>query len=184
VRFAGQTLKYDPRSLRELRQRVGIVFQNPDDQLFSASVVEDISFGPLNLGLSVQEVRQRVERVAALCEVAPFLDRPTHALSSGEKARVALAGILAMEPEVVAVDELIANLDPWVGQRVFAIFDQLHARGATILLSTHSLNVVRKWATWVVVMEQGRAAFSGPPEALLADRGLMNRTGLAQVWPA
>ena len=182
VRFAGQALSYDARGLRGVRQRVGIVFQNPDDQLFSASVEEDISFGPLNLGLSISEVRQRVDVAAHLCEVDSFLDRPTHALSSGEKARVALAGVLAMEPEVVAVDELVANLDPWVSQRIFAIFDQLHAQGKTILLSTHNLNVARDWATWVVVMEQGRATFSGTPRALLADRDVLKQTGLAQVW--
>jgi cobalt/nickel transport system ATP-binding protein len=182
VRFAGRPLSYDARALRAVRQRVGIVFQNPDDQLFSANVEEDISFGPLNLGLPVLEVRHRVEMAARMCEVDSFLDRPTHALSSGEKARVALAGVLAMEPEVVAVDELVANLDPWVSQRILAIFDQLHAQGTTILLSTHNLNVVRDWATWVVVMEQGRAAFAGTPQALLADRAVLEQTGLAQVW--
>ncbi|HEX9114658.1 MAG TPA: ABC transporter ATP-binding protein [Anaerolineae bacterium] len=182
VRFAGRALNYDARGLRELRQRVGIVFPNPDDQLFSASVAEDISFGPLNLGLPAAEVRRRVASAAQMCEVEAFLDRPVHALSSGEKARVAMAGVLAMEPEVVAVDELVANLDPWVAERIFAIFDQLHAQGKTVLLSTHNLQVAREWATWVIVMERGRAAFAGTLAALLADREVLDRTGLAQVW--
>jgi cobalt/nickel transport system ATP-binding protein len=182
VRFAGQPIKYDAGSLRALRQRVGIVFQNPDDQLFSASVAEDISFGPLNLGLPVPEVRRRAEAAAKMCEVEGLMERPTHALSSGEKARVALAGVLAMDPEVIAIDELIANLDPWVTLHIFGIFNQLHASGKTLLLSTHNLAVVRDWATYVVVMENGHAAFAGSPAALLADSCLLEGTGLAQVW--
>lgn len=183
VRFRGRTLAYDRSSLRALRQRVGIVFQNPDDQLFSASVAQDISFGPLNLELETGEVRRRVSAAAALCEIADLLDRPTHALSGGEKARVALAGVLAMDPEVLIIDELLANLDPWGRIRTLGILDRLHSQGKTLLLASHDLSLVGRWATFVIVMEMGRVSFTGSLERLLTDEQALVRTGLMEVWP-
>jgi cobalt/nickel transport system ATP-binding protein len=106
-------------------------------------VAQDISFGPLNLGMSEQEARQRVEQAADLCEVSDLLDRPTHALSGGEKARVALAGVLAMEPSVLLADEMLANLDPWMRLQVIDIFERLVGQGKTILLATHDLHMAR-----------------------------------------
>lgn len=182
VHFAGQPLAYDRGALLSLRQRVGIVFQNPDDQLFSASVAQDISFGPLNLGWNEADVRQHIQAAADLCEVTDLLDRPTHALSGGEKARVALAGVLAMEPEVLIIDEIMGNLDPWVRQRVMAILEQLHAQGKTLLLATHDLALVQGWASLLVVLADGQVAFVGPTERLLQDRALMEQTGLAAIW--
>jgi cobalt/nickel transport system ATP-binding protein len=182
VSFAGQVLAYDRASLRALRRQVGIVFQNPDDQIFSASVEQDIGFGPLNLGLDEAETRRRIQSAAELCEVTELLDRPVHALSGGEKARVALAGVLAMDPDVLVIDELTAELDPWVRRRIFAIFERLHQQGKTILLATHDLAVVRQWASFLVVMEAGHAAFAGKPEHLLANEPLMRETGLSEVW--
>lgn len=182
VRFAGQHLNYERQALRSLRQHVGIVFQNPDDQLFSASVAQDISFGPLNLGLSAEEVRRRVEMAAEFCEVTELLDRPTHALSGGEKARVALAGVLAMEPDVLVADEVMASLDPWVRLRIFDILDRLHAQGKTLLLATHDLDTVCHWATFVVVIQAGKVVFSGVPKTLLGDKVLLEVTGLDIIW--
>jgi cobalt/nickel transport system ATP-binding protein len=182
VRFEGQPLAYDRRSLQKLRQQVGIIFQSADDQLFSASVAQDLSFGPLNLGLDEAEVRRRVQEAADLCEISELLERPTHALSGGEKARVALAGVLAMQPELLVADELMASLDPWMRLNIFEIFERLHQLGKTILLATHDLNVIRHWASFVVVLEKGRVAFQGSPSQLLADEALLTETGLAQVW--
>lgn len=182
VCFKGSRLNYDRKSLKRLRQQVTLVFQSPDDQLFSASVAQDISFGPLNLGLTEHEVRRRISKVAELCEISNLLERPTHALSGGEKARVALAGVLAMEPDVLISDELMANLDPWGRLRIFSIFDRLHDQGKTIVLATHDLNVVRSWATFVLLLESGRVAFAGSPKDLLADHLLLEQTGLALVW--
>jgi cobalt/nickel transport system ATP-binding protein len=182
VRFMGEMVSYDRRSLRSLRQRVGIVFQNADDQLFSASVAQDISFGPLNLGLTESETRERVALAAELCDVADLLDRPTHALSGGQKSRVALAGVLAMDPDVLLADEMTANLDPWMRRKVFEIFEHLSARGKTIVLATHHVEVAREWADFVAVMDKGRVITSGEPERLFADPTLMARTKLDQVW--
>lgn len=182
VRFAGDLVDYGRASLQTLRRHVGICFQNPDDQLFSASVAQDISFGPLNLGLKDGDARRRVEQAAEFCDVSGLLDRPTHALSGGEKARVALAGVLAMEPEVLIVDELMATLDPWVRLHILAIFERLHKQGKTIMLATHDLAVVERWATFIIVMAEGRSLFAGTPDMLLADVALLQETGLEQVW--
>ncbi len=182
VFFKGQPLAYDRASLKRLRQHVGLVFQHPDDQLFSASVAQDISFGPLNLGLAEAETRRRVEEAAALCEITDLLDRPTHALSGGEKARVALAGVLAMDPEVLVADELMSSLDPWVRLTIFDILQRIYDQGKTILMATHDLSVVRYWASYVVVMDKGRAVFTGTPRQLLTDKAVMDETGLSRVW--
>lgn len=182
VRFLGEVIKYDRHSLSQLRQRIGIVFQNADDQLFSASVLQDISFGPLNLGLSEAEARKRVDMAAELCDVIDLLERPTHALSGGQKTRVALAGVLAMDPDVLLADELTASLDPWMRRKVFEIFERLTARGKTIVLATHHIQVARQWADLVVVMEDGQIIAFDDPERLFADRDLMNRTGLDMEW--
>jgi cobalt/nickel transport system ATP-binding protein len=182
VRFKGEDLRYDRPSLKTLRQRVGIVFQNADDQLFSASVAQDISFGPLNLGLSEAEARERVRMAADLCDIADLLDRPTHALSGGQKTRAALAGVLAMDPDVLLADEMTANLDPWMRCKVFEIFGRLMARGKTILLATHDIETARRWADLVAVMDEGQVLALDEPERVFADEALMAHTGLNQVW--
>ena len=180
VKFKGKPLKYNLQTIKELRQQVGVVFQNPDDQLFSASVAQDISFGPLNLGLSEEETRHRVHEAAKLCKIEHLLKRPTHALSGGEKARAALAGILAMDPEVMVCDELMASLDPWVRLGIFEILDKLHGQGKTIILATHDLSIIQTWATFVVYLENGCLKFSGTPQELLYNEALLKESGLAQ----
>lgn len=182
VFFKNEPLAYDRQSLKKLRQQVGLIFQNPDDQLFSASVAQDISFGPLNLGLSDADARARVQTAAELCDITHLLERPTHALSGGEKARVALAGVLAMEPEVLVADEPLASLDPWVRLTMFDILQKIYDQGKTILMATHNLSVVRYWASYVIVIDAGRAVFAGAPRELLANKPLLDQTGLARVW--
>jgi cobalt/nickel transport system ATP-binding protein len=182
VRFAGRVVSYQRAALLELRRQVGIIFQNPDDQLFSASVAQDISFGPLNLGLSQGETRRRVQQVAALCEITSLLERPTHALSGGEKARVALAGVLAMEPALLIADEVTANLDPWMRRQLFTIFQRLIAQGKTIVLATHDVEFARYWSDLVVVMGDGRVIAADTPDHIFANQDLMAQTGLDQPW--
>ena len=182
IRFGGKPLSYARADLRQLRRRVGIVFQNPDDQLFSASVGQDISFGPLNLGFSSAETEERVRQAAELCGVTHLLDRPTHALSGGEKARVAMAGVLAMEPSVLLADELLSAIDPWARLDIFDILQTLYDRGTTILLATHDLSVVRYWATYVIVLQKGKIAFSGTPTQLLQNSSVLEATELSKIW--
>lgn len=180
IHVAGQPVRYDAPTLRRVRQQVGLVFQNPDDQLFSASVAQDIAFGPLNLGLGAGEARRRVEEAASLCQVTDLLDRPTHALSVGQKARVALAGVLAMQPAVLVADESLAMLDPWMQEQMIDIFNQLARRGQTVLLATHDLRLARRWPDLVVVMEQGQVLACDAPERVFADLTLRARIGLTE----
>lgn len=182
VTFAGTPIAYDRRGLRRLRQGVGIVFQNPDEQLFSGSVAQDIAFGPLNLGLPEAEARQQVECAAEVCGITALLERPTHALSGGEKTRVALAGVLAMQPEVLMVDEMTASLDPWARSQIFGIFDALAEQGKTVVLATHNLAVARCWAELVVIMDEGRVAVTGTPAAIFEDEALLAGLGLKEGW--
>ena len=172
VRIAGAPLSYDRRGLLAAREQVGLVFQSPDDQLFSASVMQDISFGPLNLGLPHPEVHRRVAAAADLCGVSDLLDRPTHALSGGQKSRVALAGVLAMEPRVLLADEVTAGLDPWMREQALAIFDRLAQRGTAVLFSTHDLEAARRWADVVAVMDAGVVLAVVPPAQAFADSAL------------
>ena len=182
VRFQGRPLKYARSDLRELRKHVGIVFQSADEQLFSASVQQDISFGPLNLGLSESAARQRVQEAAEQCEISHLLDRPTHALSGGEKARAALAGVLAMDPEVLLVDEPTASLDPLMRRKLFAIFEKLTARGKTIVLATHELELAHYWADYIVIMHRGRVLGEGASETILSDQNMLSLISLDRPW--
>lgn len=163
VRVLGRPLQYSRKGLVSARQQVGLIFQNPDDQLFSASVEQDISFGAVNLGLTDEEVRDRVASVAAMCEITDLLDRPTHALSGGQKMRVAIAGVLTMNPQVILADEVTAGLDPWMRIHVLESFDRLVKQGVVVLFATHDLNIARFWADEVAVMENGQVTTVGLP---------------------
>lgn len=178
----GERVTYDRDSLQRLRQRVGLVLQNPDEQLFSASVRQDISFGPLNLGLTEAEARRRVSEAAELCQIGHLLERPVHALSGGEKVRAALAGVLAMEPDLLLVDETTSSLDPWVRGEIFDLFDMLVGRRKTVVLASHNLAVARHWPERVLLMEQGSVVVDADPVAVFEDEGMMARLGLKEGW--
>jgi len=173
----GEALSYDRAGLTQVRQQVGVIFQNPDDQLFSASVRQDIGFGPLNLGLSPALAEQRIQEAAEQCAVTDLLAQPTHALSGGQKARVALAGVLAMQPRLLLVDEALAGLDPWMQAQMLAIFDGLAAQGVAIVLSTHDLALARRWPDQIALMEAGQVVIVTPPADLLNEPGWRARCG-------
>ncbi len=178
VRVAGQPLTYNRMGLDAVHQQIGFVFQNPDDQLFSASVRQDISFGPLNLGLDRQAVQQRVQQAAEQCRVADLLDRPTHALSGGQKARVALTGVLAMQPQVLLADEVIAGLDPWLRAQMLTIFSELAIQGVAIVLSTHDLELARHWPDQIALLEEGWVVVVAPPTEIFSQPAWRKRCGV------
>ena len=162
IRYAGQPIDYSREGLRRLRSAVGLVFQNPDQQLFSASVREDVSFGPLNLGLDMDIVRQRVEHALRAVGMVELADRPVHNLSFGQKKRVCIAGVLSMEPQLLILDEPMAGLDQAMRAELLAVFDHLHSQGFTLLQATHDIDFAYRWADHVHVMVDGRctAAFA------------------------
>ncbi|MBK6400813.1 MAG: ABC transporter ATP-binding protein [Rhodocyclaceae bacterium] len=156
----GAPLDYSRNGLAALRRRVGLVFQNPDRQLFSASVCEDVSFGPLNLGLDEAEVRERVAQSLAAVGMTAMAERPVHHLSFGQKKRVCIAGVLAMRPEVLLLDEPMAGLDGAAQTELLAVLDDLSGRGITIVLSTHDVDFAYRWADDIHVLAAGRCIAS------------------------
>ena len=179
VLFQGEPLDYSPKGLKALRSRVGIVFQNPDTQLFSTSVSEDISFGPCNMGLEDQEIRRRVEAAMELVGVADLNRKPVHHLSFGQKKRVALAGVLAMEPSVLLLDEPTAGLDPQGAAAIMRfIRDMQRSSGMTVVVATHDIEMVPIFCDLVCIMEQGRMTFEGEAASMVEHRDLIRHAGL------
>ena len=177
LRIDGQAFDYSRAGLTALRRRVGLVFQNPDRQLFSAVVEEDVSFGPLNLGLHADEVRVRVSSALEAVGLRDHARRPVHQLSFGQKKRVCIAGVLAMQPDVLLLDEPMAGLDAAMQVELAALLDRLAARGVTILLSTHDIDFAFRWADDIHVMAAGRCIASGPAPDLCAQADVLLATG-------
>ncbi len=165
----------DPAHRRKLPAAVGVVFQNPDDQLFSATVLEDVAFGPLNLGACPAEARDRAGEALRRVGLAGAGDRPPHKLSGGEKRRAALAGVLAMRPEVLLLDEPSMFLDPRGRRELIRLLTDLPG---TMVVATHDLDLVLDLCPRVIVLDGGRVVADGPAAELLADPGLMEKHGL------
>jgi cobalt/nickel transport system ATP-binding protein len=160
VRYAGAAIDYGRGGLRQLRSQVGMVFQNPDHQLFSASVQEDVSFGPINLGLDEATVRRRVSEALLAVGMAECADKAVHNLSFGQKKRVCIAGVLAMQPELLVLDEPMAGLDHRMRTEFLTVLDGLHAQGITLLLATHDIDFAYRWADRIHLMAAGQCAAS------------------------
>ncbi len=178
VRYAGVEVDYRRAGLRQLRGKVGMVFQNPDHQLFSASVQEDVSFGPLNLGLDMATVRQRVAAALQAVGMAGHADKAVHNLSFGQKKRVCIAGVLAMQPELLILDEPMAGLDHAMQQELLAVLDALHADGITLLLATHDIDFAYRWAERIHLMAAGRCTASLPAAELADHAAALAAVGL------
>ena len=174
----GKAIEYTRKGLLEVRGRVGIVFQEPDDQLFSASVYEEISFGILNLGADEETARREVESVIEELEITPFQDRPAHALSGGQKKQVAIADILVMHPEVMILDEPAAALDPKHTRKVQQIVDRLTEKGITVLMATHDIDYAYSWADEIVLMHRGKVIRQGTPFEVCSDREALKAASL------
>lgn len=161
ILFDGEPIRYDRAGLLKLRQAVGMVFQDPDSQLFSACIYEDISFGPINLGLPEAEVRSRVEGALRQMKLTGLEGRPTHSLSFGQKKRACIAGVLAMQPQVLVLDEPFAGLDPVMAAEFMAILDELHQGGTTLIIATHDLDLAYAWADDTIILQNGRLLAQG-----------------------
>ncbi|WP_277058619.1 energy-coupling factor ABC transporter ATP-binding protein [Trichlorobacter lovleyi] len=166
VCFNGCPLDYSRNGLRQLRSKVGLLFQNPDNQLLSASVQEDVSFGPLNLGLEDAEVRARISSSLEAVGMSDYAEKPVQALSYGQKKRVCIAGLLAMDPEVLILDEPMAGLDLAMKQELEQILNALHQRGMTIILSSHDSDFVYRWSDQILLISGGRCSDTFQTEQL------------------
>ena len=178
VRINGSPVEYTRKGLLDVRRKVGIVFQEPDDQLFSASVFQEISFGVLNLGVDEEKARSEVEQVIQELGITPFRDRPAHALSGGQKKLVAIADILVMHPKVLILDEPAASLDPKHRKLVRSIVEQLSKKGLTILMATHHVDYAYAWADEIVLLDGGRVPRQGTPRQVCGDEEAMEQANL------
>ncbi len=178
VQFDGVPVDYSRHGLRCLRSRVGLVFQNPDSQLVSASVREDVSFGPCNLGLDRATVSRRVAEALAVVGMGDHADRPVHSLSFGQKKRVCIAGVLAMEPELLLLDEPMAGLDPAMQGELEQLLDRLHRQGMTIVMATHDIDFTYRWADQVCLLAEGECRAQWEGAALPEVRDQLRQWGL------
>ncbi len=176
--FHNKEFTYKKKELLDLRSKIGIVFQDPDNQLFSASVYQEISFGPLNLGHSEEEVKGAVEEVIDYLEITPFRHKPTHALSGGQKKQVSIADILVMKPEIIILDEPAAALDPKHTTMVNHIVDQMTQNGITVLMATHDVNYAYEWADEIILFHEGKSLIHGTPAQVFGNRSALKQTNL------
>ncbi len=173
VLFRGEPLRYDRKFLRYIRTKVGIVFQNPDDQIIAPTVKQDVAFGPANLGLPEDEIEKRVRNALRAVGVEKYSEHPPHQLSFGLKKRVAIAGILAMDPEVIIFDEPTANLDPQSSEEFLDLLDELSISGKTLMLVTHDVEIAYEWAERVWVLHEGMVVAHGDPNEIFSNSKLI-----------
>lgn len=174
----GEKLKYNKKALLKCRQKVGIVFQNPDNQIFAPSVEEDVAFGPLNLKLPMDEVQHRVEEALKRVGMEGFEKKAPHHLSGGQKKRIAIAGILAMKPEIMILDEPTAGLDPDGVEKVLNIMNQLNKEGMTLIISSHDIDMISKYADKIFILYNGEIIESGNKNQIFSNRELLKKAHL------
>jgi cobalt/nickel transport system ATP-binding protein len=165
----GETVSYNKKDLMRIRQKVGIVFQNPDDQLFAPTVLEDVAFGPMNMGLSKEEVESRVKEALFRVSMEGFEKKPPHHLSGGQKKRIAIAGILAMKPKIMVLDEPTSGLDPKGASQILRLLYQLNKEGMTIVISTHDVDLVPLYASRVYIISEGKIIKEGTAPEVFED---------------
>lgn len=172
-------LKYSKKELNKLRQSVGIVFQDPDSQLFSSSVYQDISFGVMNMKLSKEEVIRRVDSAMELTGITHLKGKPTHCLSYGQKKRVAIAGVLAMEPKVLILDEPTVSLDPIGASKIMKLLRDIQKKlELTIIISTHDIDIVPIYCDYAYVLNEGKIVLDGTPKDIFLDPSKIREVNL------
>ena len=172
-------ISYSSKSLNQLRQSVGIVFQDPDTQLFSASVYQDVSFGVVNLGIPESEAHLRTENALKRTGTYELRQKPTHSLSYGQKKRVALAGIIAMEPEVLILDEPTAGLDPQGVSEIMQLIRELQQDlGIAIIFATHDMDLVPMYCDYIYLLNQGEIVGCGSPDEIFNQPSLLRQIHL------
>lgn len=178
VEIDGKAIKYDRDTLLEVRQKVGIVFQDPNDQLFAPTVKEDVAFGPMNLGLDYEEVERRVDEALTMVGMEQYMDKTPHHLSGGQQKRVAIAGIIAMRPEIMILDEPTAGLDPEGVEKVLDILNNLNKEGMSIVISSHDIEMVNEFAEKIFVLNNGEILERGDKHEIFSNKELLKKAHL------
>ena len=175
VKICGLTVV--EKNLKEIRKKVGLIFQDPEDQLFSLNVFDDVAFGPINMGYSESDVKRHVARALEWVNMAGYEQRSPHHLSIGEKKRIAIATVLALDPEILVIDEPTSNLDP---RSKWSLVELLNKLPITKIIATHDLELVRALCQRTVVMDEGKIAADGKTASILDDTPLLWAHGLAR----
>ena len=178
VSYRGKVINKNKKDLNYLRKNVGIVFQDADSQIIASTVFQEVSFGPMNLKLPKEEVKERVKEALDYMSIADMKDRPPHYLSGGEKKRVSIADIIAMKPEVIIFDEPTASLDPANASMLEEVLIKLEKEGRTILVSTHDVDFACRWAERVLVFEGGEIIADGSPVEVFRMEEVLKRANL------
>lgn len=178
IYFQESPIEYRRKSLKKLRQNIGIVFQNPESQIFSGIVHEDVAYGPMNLGLPVEEVNSRVQVALSATHLFAMKNKLSYELSYGQKQRVALAGALAMEPQVLVLDEPTSGLDPQYADELMDHLDALHQSGMTVIISSHDIERMWIWADYFIIMKDGKILCEGRPEEVFQKSEAIQKSGI------
>jgi len=178
VEVAGEKIIFEKDKLLEVRQKVGIVFQDPNDQLFAPTVKEDVAFGPMNLGLEHDEVERRIEESLKMVGMEGFEEKTPHHLSGGQQKRVAIAGIIAMRPEIMILDEPTAGLDPEGVDKVLNILNDLNKEGISIIISSHDIEMVSQFAEKIFILYNGEIIDSGDKQKIFSNTELLKKAHL------
>ena len=178
VLYDGKPIKYKHKEIIKMRSEVSILFQNPNDMMFKPYVEQDVAFGPENLKLPKEEVEQRVSEALFTVGMEKYRKSPIMKLSYGQRKRITLAGILAMHPSVIIMDEPTAGLDPQMAYEVMEIAEQLNATGVTVIMSSHDTDLTYSWANEIRVLYGGQCMYSGVPEPFYADFKKVQKAGL------
>lgn len=178
ISFAGEEIRYTKKDLTELRKKVGIVFQDADNQIIASTVESEISFGPMNLCLPLREVERLVDEAVEQMDLEAYRQRPPQYLSGGEKKRVSIADILAMRPEIILFDEPTASLDPENTALLEETLDKLSKRGITLVVSTHDVDFAYRWAERVLVFHQGKIIADDTPLRVFQQEELLKKANL------
>jgi cobalt/nickel transport system ATP-binding protein len=177
-KLIGETIIWNKQSIKLLRNKIGIVFQDPDAQLFAPSVAEELAFGLINMGLSHSQVQLRINETLEKLQISNLANRPPHLLSFGQKKKVIIAAIMAMDPDVYIFDEPMAGLDPAYCQWLMELLNELHRHGKTVIISTHDVDFAWQWAQQIIVMKNGEVIGNNLTDNVLTNKHLMQTCGL------
>ncbi len=182
VLWNGDPLKYDKKSLRQLRQQIAMVFQDPDQQIFYTDVMSDIAFSLRNLGVDESIIQQRVTQALALVDAGSFRHKPVQYLSHGQKKRVAIAGALVMDADYLLLDEPTAGLDPAGRQQMIHIIERIVAQGKRVVISSHDIDLIYQVCDYLYVLSQGRLLCEGSERKVFLQASQLQEAGLVQPW--
>lgn len=182
IYFLDQLLHYDKKQLVNLRKHIGYIFQEADNQLFASTVKQDILYGPINLKWSHEKIERHVSEAIQLTELDQLTERPIHFLSGGQKKRVTIAGVYAMNPTIYILDEPTSSLDYYFSNQLTKYLTELDQEDRTFLYSTHQVNLIYDWADYFIVFHQGQLLYAGQREGLFLNDDVLKKAHIEKPW--